>query len=120
MTPADIAPAVKAVAQTIPATSQADWFIAAWSFDPDTDQFIFRGKTSGAILGNTSNHEPTADYLKAFGGYHAFGVARYTTVATAGEFHGAAIYGSALDSAGIDDLIMRMASHMNADGIATV
>ncbi|MFC0686418.1 hypothetical protein [Novosphingobium clariflavum] len=105
---------------SIAAASRNDWFIAAWSYKPSTDLFIFRAKASSAILGTTSADAVTAAYMEAFGGYHAFGLARYTSSNVSGEFHGAVIYDVAKNANDIDDLITRMAAHMNAAGIDTV
>ena len=105
---------------TLAAASKNAWFISAWSYKPSADQFIFRAKASGAILGTTSADATTAAYMEGFGGNHAFGLARYTTNNVSGEFYGAAIYGGADNAAGIDEFITIMAQNMNDDGITTV
>jgi len=104
----------------LPAAGQDAWFIAAWSFDPATKKFIFRAKASGGIMGTTSDHEATADYLAGFGGRHAFGLSRFTTSPAQGEFHGSALYDAALPASGLDDLITRMAISMRGAGIDSV
>ncbi|MFC0684627.1 hypothetical protein [Novosphingobium clariflavum] len=105
---------------TIDAASHNAWFITAWSYKPSTDQFTFRAKASGAILGTSSTDGPTAAYMEAFGGLHAFGLGRYLTNNVSGEFHGTAMYSTAKDADGLDALITSMKNHMNAVGIDTV